>query len=386
MSIKDLFHITIGSYPTDKYYFKNELNLIKVSLLYADKTKLCSLASSYIISLFGFTSLHEDQKINLMEKLLPDLSFSQEDLFALKIGFKKYRELRRKRIRNKEELLLFIQIKNVFIKAWGKFKDTIEQIAKNSGVNELLPALESGLLEIKIYGKGQEIDYNTTDFINEFVGSLEEALISRKTYPLFDDQTGKLVNAGIKEGLFKFPDSSSNKTKHVGFVSNIIQRLPTFDKAKVDEILDIRKDLEKPLIRFRSAIFKLSEEIAHQQWDENFYYDSEKLFYREIIPTVEEIEEECKSNKYLSKLLSQATDNSIGLPATNSVLGMMIAKLSDFTNISTIFLGLAAGTGTIATKALKEWKEKTKEIERNQIYFYYKAGEMLKNIEGEEGK
>jgi hypothetical protein len=56
----------------------------------------------------------------------------------------------------------------------------------------------------------------------------------------------------------------------------------------------------------------------------------------------------------------------------------MIAKLSDLTNISSIFWGIAAGTGTIAMKAFKEWKEKAKEIERNQIYFYYKAGEILK--------
>lgn len=379
--MKDSFHITIGSYPPppDKFYLKNELNLIKVSLLYADKVRLCNLAFSFIISLLSLTSLNEDQKIDLMEKLLPDLHFPQKDLLMLKIGFERYRELRRKKIRNKEELLFLIQIKNVLIEAWGKFKSEIEQIAKDSGVNKLIPALESELLEIKIYGKGQEMNYNINDFINEFIDSLGEALISKKTYPLFDDQTGKLVNAGIKEGLFKFPDSSSNKAKHVGFVSNIIQRLPTFNRAKVDEILDIRKCLKKPLIQFRSAIFKLSEEIAHQPWDENFYYDSEKLFYREIVPTVEEIEEECKSNKYLSRLLSQATDNSVALPAANSIFGMMIAKLSDFTNISTIFLGLAAGTGTIAMKAFKEWKEKTKEIERNQIYFYYKAGEMLKN-------
>ena len=377
--MKDSFHITVGSYPPDRFYLKNELTLIKVSLLYADKVRLCNLAFSFIVSLLGLTSLNEDQKINLMEKLIPELHFSQKDLLMLKIGFERYRELRRKKIRNKEELLFFIQIKNVLIEAWEKFKDEIEKIAKDSGVNKLISALESGLLEIKIYGKGQEMDFNINDFINEFISSLGEALISKKTYPLFDDQTGKLVNAGIKEGVFKFPDSSSNKAKHVGFVSNVIQRLPTFDRAKIDEILDIRKSLEKPLIRFRSAIFKLSEEIAHQPWDENFYYDSDKLFYREIVPAVEDIEEECKSNKYLSRLLSQATDNSIGLPAANSILGMMIAKLSDFTNISTIFLGFAAGTGTIAMKAFKEWKEKTKEIERNQIYFYYKAGEMLKN-------
>ena len=88
MSIKDLFHITIGSYPPDRFYLKNELTLIKVSLLYADKVRLCNLAFSFIISLLGLTSLNEDQKISLMEKLLPELNFSQKDLLMLKLDLR----------------------------------------------------------------------------------------------------------------------------------------------------------------------------------------------------------------------------------------------------------------------------------------------------------
>lgn len=58
--MKDSFHITIGSYPPDRFYLKNELNLIKVSLPYADKVKFCNLAFSFIISLLSLTSLNED--------------------------------------------------------------------------------------------------------------------------------------------------------------------------------------------------------------------------------------------------------------------------------------------------------------------------------------
>jgi len=368
------FHITVGSYPSRELNIDNELKLIKTSLLYADQTKLCSLQSSLIISILSFASLSENQKMECLENILLQTNNDLQQITEIKSLFSMYHKLLKKK-KNKQELLLMLRLKKEFQKLFVPFEEELKKIAITSGINELIPAIESGLLEVDIYGKSKESVMD--DFTSEFIASLGEALISRKTYPLFDDKTGKLINVGIKERLFKFSDSSSNKAKHVGFVSNIMQRLPTFDRAKVDEILDIRKSLEKPLIRFRSAIFRLSEEIAHPQWDENFYYDSEKLFYREIKPAVEEIEEESKSNKYLSKLLSQVVDNSLGIPATNSMLGMIIAKLRDFSEISAISFGIAAGAGTVAMRAMKEWKEKTKKIKRNQIYFYYKTGKML---------
>ena len=40
-----------------------------------------------------------------------------------------------------------------------------------------------------------------------------------------------------------------------------------------DEILDIRKELEKPLVRFRSKLLAYDAEIQSMPWDEEFQFE-----------------------------------------------------------------------------------------------------------------
>ena len=56
---------------------------------------------------------------------------------------------------------------------------------------------------------------------------------------------------------------------------------------------------------------------------------------------------------------------------------MAISKLAEVSNISATAIGMTIGAGTVACNALYEWEEKTKEIEKNQMFFYYKAGKLL---------
>jgi hypothetical protein len=230
----------------------------------------------------------------------------------------------------------------------------MNEVASKIGINKLDPAIKSGLLDMYTIGKSK---------------------IPEKTFPLLDENVLNLAKANIKEGKLNIPDVDSEKIKQIGFVFSIFQRLPNFENATIDEILDIRKTLVRPLIRFRSAIIDMSDCIRYKPWDEGFYYDIEKLFYQRIEPAVLEIEEECKSNKYLTKFLYTVTKSSWEIPAG---LGVIISKLAEVSNISATAIGLAIGAGTVAYNALYEWKEKTKEIERNQIYFYYKVKEILK--------
>jgi len=61
-------------------------------------------------------------------------------------------------------------------------------------------------------------------------------------------------------------------------------------------------------------------------------------------------------------------------------LGVVISKLVEVSNISATAIVMVVGAGAVVYRSLNEWKEKTKEIETNQMFFYYKAGGMLKNI------
>lgn len=355
------FHITIIPYPPTpkELNINKEINLIKTAILYGDKVLLISVvpimfsSALYLIGQCGKEREIKQTIENIKSDKVRELLFAGKEKNESKLKLGEIQEY----LKNNK-----INFKNIskegFNKSirrlYGASDSAIKEIVSETGIYKLDPLIESGLLNIYTFGKSR---------------------ILEETYPLFDENVLNLVKVKIKEGKLEISDVDSEKIKQIGFVFNIFQRLPNFENATIDEILDIRKILNKPLIRFRSAIIRLSDDIKYKPWDENFYYDIDKLFIKNIEPALLEIEEECKSNKYLSKLLYTATKSSWEIPAG---LGVIISKLAEVSNISATAIGLAIGAGTVACNALNEWKEKTKEIERNQIYFYYKAREILK--------
>lgn len=87
MQSKD-FHITIGSHPVDELSLENDMRLVKASLLYADKAKLCSFTSSMLLTILSYGLLNTKQRTDFVESLLPIVVQSQENssqiLFALR--------------------------------------------------------------------------------------------------------------------------------------------------------------------------------------------------------------------------------------------------------------------------------------------------------------
>ena len=368
--------LTIVAYPTSGLSLEKEIQLIKVGLLYADKITLCSLTSSMIISIIGLTTLNEKARVDFLEHILPYTTKEPSDLSNISVFINKYRELLKKKRLSREELLIKMRIKKLLDDTWKQIEDTLNRIPEEYGLNKLIPAFESGNLDITILGTQSTEETYIDDVLKEFVDIVGKEVINGKTYPLFDEDTGKLISAGIKEGFFKYSNSDSEKSRHIGFVSDLIQRLPTFEEASIDEVLDIRKELEKPLIRFRSAMIKYSEEIKHEVWEEEFINDAEKIFLREIEPAILDIEEAVKSNKYLSHLVTGLLNKPMVIPSTSG-LGVLISSLSNFPKFSAAALGLIAGTGLIAYNACKEWEEKSDQLKRAQLYFYYKTGKLL---------
>jgi hypothetical protein len=69
--------------------------------------------------------------------------------------------------------------------------------------------------------------------------------------------------------------------------------------ATLAEIVEIRRELESPLIRFRGGVMKLSQQIASAPWEPDFEGDVTAAIHREIEPAVADIEEQVRQNPYL---------------------------------------------------------------------------------------
>jgi hypothetical protein len=103
-------HITIGAAIDKNLDLTQELSLIKTALLYGDKVKLCSLATSFLITLLPMKDFTEDQQIELMMGVADGLG---KDVEALSGFIEQYRELRTKRRRSKNELLMVGQMRSL---------------------------------------------------------------------------------------------------------------------------------------------------------------------------------------------------------------------------------------------------------------------------------
>jgi hypothetical protein len=239
-------------------------------------------------------------------------------------------------------------------------------------VDGLLAALETDLVEVELF------DVNSESLTFDFFESIKSSLISGKTYPLFDDATGNLVDATINEGGLSLSGATLEKGKQTGLASGLFSRLPLFESASIDEIMDIRRELEGPLVRFRSAIVRFSKEIESAQWGDQFPEEVESIVIEHIEPAVLEIEEAVKSNKLLLKLIRKYVDKPLVLPGT-SALGMLLSSVSELPEVVSQALSLVAGSATLALDAAREWREETELAERNQLFFYYRLGKLLNN-------
>lgn len=129
-------------------------------------------------------------------------------------------------------------------------------------------------------------------------------------------------------------------------------------------------------MRFRSAIITFSENIKTASWDADFALEANQVFRRDVEPAILEIEEAVRSNSYLTTLARRFADKPLVVPS-GSALAMLMSQLSAVPQVVTQALGVGATAGLVAYDAYKEWQKQKPSTERNQLYFYYKAGQLL---------
>jgi hypothetical protein len=380
------FSITIGASSPGGVDFSKELQLIKVALLYGDTVRFCSPKASMLSSIMLLFAFGEKAKFDILEELVVPVAKLQGQENEVERAFQIYERLSKQKRLSRDQLFLKMRMKSIIDQCWSKMRDEIHvKIYVPSRLSELIPAIERKLLKIDLFNIEQS---SSTDeyfevYTQKFIEIISNELIEAKTFPLFDENVGNLLNALFTEGNVKYSNAGIEKARHIGFVSDLFHRLPNFDEATVDEILDIRKELQTPLVRFRAAIMRYSSEIKHEPWNDEFCHEAEKIFYREIEPAVLEIEEECKNNKYIYRVINKTLQKP-WLP----LIGVFVSSISTFPQLSEIGLAtildkgkimtLLATTGKVLYEATKEWKEKLSEIKKNQMYFYYQTRKKIK--------
>lgn len=234
-----------------------------------------------------------------------------------------------------------------------------------SRAREISKAEKMGLVKIE----------NKND-VPSFFFNKEQLVVDIKTEMSRSDSYG-VLDERFFDAFNDLSPGISQKLKSAHVANNILERLPSFSTATLEEIFDIRNELEYCLIRFRKALINISLKIQAAPWDQDFPHDVERELQLSLKPSVEEIEEQIQSNSYLKEIVHRAVKDPLVVPAT-SAFGLILSSTAQTPALIGQVASALCGAGLLAFEAHKNWEEAQSKIQGNEFFFYYRASILLK--------
>jgi hypothetical protein len=384
-------HFTIGSAAghdsSGDLDLRQDLALVKATLLYADQVKLCSPGSSVLSGIAEFQEASSEAKARLVVRFLSDLqpSMTPQEIYFFEavVGMRSREEKRRIKKRTREEILGMVEKERVELEAM-----VLEQ-HKAAGIEGFREAVRSGVLEVHPFRqtsaeavveatirRGGDLlnGVDLADLLEEFLDQAMGAVQDASTYPLFDDLTGDFVGEAVRHGLLTPTESGVARGRYGGLSADLLRRLPLFEQASLSDVLAVRRELEGPLRGFRLALSGFSQQVRSAAWEPGFPEEADALFRERVEPEVERIEEKVRENAALGELAWRAARHG----ATPATFGALIGSASDLPTLAGAAAGGLPVLGAAGVRALLDRRDKLREIRDNQLYFYYRAGERLR--------
>ena len=393
---------TIGT-ASSSLEFEEDIKLIKSSLLYADEIELIGMAE-YAIFKYLPRTIHSvkdiDTFVGALVPLLNSIKMDGTDeiitqLEGLKAQIAPYRShLNKKKHRSKQEIIAQMKMDKLMEQCRDVLSESVMQFTETPSAKEIDKLIEQGIITVFDYGYN---DFNLDSLAGGYFGNLIGTMQNHTAYPLFDKTSNDVLSSFAKSKFLDMGHVNQEVLIHAGLATNILMTLPTLDGATVDEILDFKKEMNAPLANFRKAIYGFAESVESRPWDKDFQYDCLKIYYAEVVPKVEELNELSSDTSVLKNMGRKVlADEEIrknakyltgGLVTTITTSSNMIGALDAFKNW---ILGLSMlvvmpnavsafmKTLNMASEAKQEIKETKKEMTGNTMYYYYKASKDLK--------
>lgn len=369
-------NIAIGSGPVGSIAagVRKDLALVKAALLYADRVTLRSPITTMLVAVAALRSLTLDEKVGLIVHLAPVLDQETGEKLAhdLQGAFATANRQRRR------------QLEGRIRSAFDSIKARATEMLNDFGANDLIRATQLDALDIQSFNMGVgggvissirqaagAPNYHDPDVTHQFIDGVLADIRNPNTFPMLDAHTKRIINAGVREGVFQFTDAEVKKGQHVALAGHVFDRLPVFERASVDELVDVRMQLQVPLVRFRSAMIRFSVAVKEAPWDDDFRTEAELILLQEVEPALIELDELVRENSYLWQLLNavigdrKALVGALGLAMTN--WGQLAGEL--------LSVPASAVAGMLAThrawKAEANRRKLDKQIRSHEMYFVY---------------
>jgi hypothetical protein len=368
-----------------------ELELVKAAVLYADQVSLLSPVAALTLGVYQLTTSDDEQLLDFM--------FGLDDRTLSRIGVSPQRSealrpLKKLTLQYGAAHLAGIQLSPL------TYEDARDMLARDTGQDalnrmrqdllsdlglqggtELHLGVASGL--VKVSDGSLPVDIASNDeLIRIYVDTLVGMLRDPSTHLIFDDSTGTLVRALVDGNKINPQALSLAHAKNVSIGSGLIRKLPAFTAAPMDEILDLRREANGSLSRYRRAVASLTPKIASAAFGTEFNEEVNDIWLREVEPAIDEIKETLADHTLVRETARHLSIDlkSYVFAASGPFVAVGVQSLS---TLDTLMMAAVAATPAalagvqLLAGADRDRRAELKQAQKSDLFYLYDLGSRL---------
>ena len=254
-----------------------------------------------------------------------------------------------------------------------------ETMRVDSGLAEIELAVAKKLLR---FNDQVPLDLGSDGVIGAFIDQLKRYLLDPTKFVLLDRAPHHWCDPSVDEGLVRPPQRSvSNASEAVLGTGFINQHVPAFTRPPMDELVDLRNDLDEPLGRYRRKVSSLRSELQTGPFDEHINAEVGALYRTQVKPAIDEIRQAMADHGFARELLSGLVDDLSKFVKGSMVpaggVTLIASNAFDVSTAVTAGLSATAAITPTAAKALKARHEGRAAARAHDLYYLYEADRRL---------
>lgn len=260
----------------------------------------------------------------------------------------------------------------------SQLRTRADQLRVTSGAAELDLALAEGRIR---YNDRLPLPQHEDTFARAFREEVAHYLQDPMTFVLLDSTTAILAHTMIAEGAVTPPLRSLANAGEALLGAGFLAKLPSFPAATMGQVLEVRRDLDGPLSRYRGKAAALRDHLRVQPFAADADAEVHHLWRTEVEPALIDLRESMADHS-MAKLLLREVVNDLGKFVKGAVIpavGLTVASATagDVTTAVAVGLPAAVAGTTVAARAARGRGQHRARARKLDLYYLYETDRRI---------
>jgi hypothetical protein len=213
-------------------------------------------------------------------------------------------------------------------------------------------------------------------FLVRLVDQLLTLLQDPSVHAVFDARAGDLVRSLVDADPRFSALDIGKRSREAELGAGLIARLPTFPTAPIDELVDLKRDLVGPLVRYRAAVAELEEGMSQVLGSAEIDGEIQEAWRRRVAPALVEIQDGLTEHTLVRELAKSGATSARDLIISGSALFMAMSTVGQIAVTASAAASVGGMTAHAALNAGLEHVKSRRAASSHDFYYLHRLAQV----------